>query len=76
MEETCFPLQVKVLFDVKCSEDFAHYRVVKEWINHSVPNTNVPSEYGAQSACLQFGHITLQRTDLKLFDFPKTLLLM
>lgn len=48
-----FPLKVKVLFDVKCSEDFAHYTVVKEWINHSVQNTNVLSEYGAQSACLQ-----------------------
>lgn len=26
--------------------------VVKEWINHSVQNTNVLSAYGAQSACL------------------------
>lgn len=72
----CFPLQVKVLFDVNCSEDFAHYRVVKEWINHSVQNTNVLSEYEAQSACLQFGHITLQRMDVKLSDFLKTLVLM
>lgn len=50
--------------------------IVKERINHSVQNTNVLSEYGARSACLQFGHITLQRMDLKLSDFPETLLLM
>ena len=72
----CFPLRVKVLFDVKFSEDFAHCTMVKEQIKHSVQNTNVLSEYDAQSACLQFELITLQRMDLKLSDFPETLLLM
>lgn len=72
----CFPLRVKVLFDVKFSEDFVHSMVVKERVNLSVQNTNVLSEYGAQTACLQFRHIALQRMDSKLSDFPKTLLSM
>lgn len=50
--------------------------MLQEWINNSVQNANVLSEYGAQNTCLQFGHVTLQRMDLKLSDFQDTLLLM